>query len=221
MPFDSKGRFTRLHNWEEDRENGISIMSDRADEEDNNFADGLSETLVKDGRAPMTGNLKMGGFQIKNMANGTSENDATNLSQLNTARSEIMSELEKQSTKTNNEFVKLKDAETFTETGKDVIVNFCTPDFGAFISKNVDGTHKAESAGFVCCYAYVGWDGSAKLQVSKNNSTWTDAYIVHAQYYDNDQVGGGGNVVVGKGDYYRFTGAGRQWLKFCPMKGAK
>lgn len=129
MPFDSEGRFTRLHNWEEDRENGISIMSDRADEEDNNFADGLSETLVKDGRAPMTGNLKMGGFQIKNMANGTAENDATNLSQLNTARSEIMSELEKQSTKINDEFVKLKDAETFTQVGiKKISDNNC-PDF--------------------------------------------------------------------------------------------
>jgi hypothetical protein len=221
MPFDSEGRFTRLHNWEEDRENGISIMSDRADEEDNNFANGLSETLVKDGRAAMTGNLKMGGFQIKNMANGTSESDAIVLSQLNEVRDNLTQEIESQSTKTNDEFVKLKNAETFTETGKDNIVNFCTPDFSAFISKDVNKVHQAETAGFVCCYAYVKWDGSAKLQVSKNNTTWTDAYTVHAQYYDNDQVGGGGNVIVGKGDYYRFTGAGLQWLKFCPMKGAK
>lgn len=149
MPFDSEGRFTRLHNWEEDRENGISIMSDRADEEDNNFADGLSETLVKDGRAPMTGNLKMSGFQIKNMANGTSENDATNLSQLNTARSEIMSELENQSTKTNDEFVKLKNAETFTETGKINIISFGMPNYKALVSKSPNTEYTADTNGYI------------------------------------------------------------------------
>lgn len=82
MPFDSNGYFTRLHNWEDDRQNDIDIVSDRHDEEDDNFADGLSECLLKDGRATMSGNLKMGNFQIKGLAKGAADTDAVNREQL-------------------------------------------------------------------------------------------------------------------------------------------
>lgn len=82
MPFDSAGNFLRLHNWEEDRQNEVNIMSDRQDTEDDNFADGLSQCFLRSGRIPMTGDLKMGYFQIKNLANGTATNDAVNKSQL-------------------------------------------------------------------------------------------------------------------------------------------
>ena len=82
MPFDSEGNFTRKHNWEQDRTNDIEIVSDRHDEEDDNFAAGLSACLVKDGRATMTGDLKMGGYQIKNVANGTVSTDAVNKGQM-------------------------------------------------------------------------------------------------------------------------------------------
>ncbi len=85
MPFDSNGLFTRLHSWEDDRKNDIDIVSDRHDEEDDNFADGLSECFLKDGRSPMKGELKMGGFQIRNLANGTMSTDAVNKSQLENA----------------------------------------------------------------------------------------------------------------------------------------
>lgn len=85
MPFDSNGLFTRLHSWEDDRKNEIDIVSDRHDEEDDNFADALSECFLKDGRTPMKGELKMGGFQIRNMAAGTVETDAVNKQQLNAA----------------------------------------------------------------------------------------------------------------------------------------
>lgn len=83
MPFDSEGNFTRMHNWEEDRQNDIDIMSDRMDEEDDNFAKGFNDTMLRDGRATMTGNLKMGNFQVKNMAKGTVSTDAVNRAQLN------------------------------------------------------------------------------------------------------------------------------------------
>lgn len=43
---------------------------------------GLSNVLVRDGRAPMTGPLAMGGFKITNLLNGTSALDAVNKSQL-------------------------------------------------------------------------------------------------------------------------------------------
>lgn len=85
MPYDSNGLFTRMHSWEDDRKNEIDIVSDRHDEEDDNFADGLSECLLKDGRAPMQGELKMGGFKICNMGKGTAEKDAVNKEQLDAA----------------------------------------------------------------------------------------------------------------------------------------
>lgn len=85
MPFDSLGNFTRVHNWEDDRQNDIDIVSDRHDEEDDNFADGLNDCMLRDGRSAMTGDLKMNNFQIKNVANGTNPGDAVNKSQFDTA----------------------------------------------------------------------------------------------------------------------------------------
>ena len=95
MPFDSQGNFSRVHNWEQDRINGIKIVSDRHDAEDDNFASGFDLCLVRDGRAAMTGNLKMGDFQIKNVANGSSSTDAVNKSQLdaiNTAQTTALND---------------------------------------------------------------------------------------------------------------------------------
>ncbi len=85
MPFDSEGVFSRLHCWEDDRANDIDIVSDRHDEEDDNFADGLSQCLLKNGIVPMSGNLNMGSFQIKNLSAGQSGGDAVNRTQLDNA----------------------------------------------------------------------------------------------------------------------------------------
>ena len=82
MPFDSTGNFTRLHNWEEDRLNDVDIASDRHDEEDDNFAEGISACVCKDGRTTMTGDLNLGGYSVTNLANGTASTDAVNKSQL-------------------------------------------------------------------------------------------------------------------------------------------
>lgn len=82
MPFDSQGNFTRIHNWEDDRQNDIEIVSSRHDEEDDNFAAGLSQCMLRDGNAPMQNNLNMGNFQINHVANGTANTDAVNKSQL-------------------------------------------------------------------------------------------------------------------------------------------
>jgi hypothetical protein len=87
MPYDSQGRFYRVHNWEQDRINEIEIVSDRHDEEDDNFAEGLSSCLLKDGRAAMTGKLNMSNFKIQNVANATAAKDAVNKSQLDTVSS--------------------------------------------------------------------------------------------------------------------------------------
>ena len=82
MPFDTTGNFSRLHNWEDDRINDVDISSDRHDEEDDNFAEGLTACVCKDGRSTMSGNLNMGGYRISNLANATASADAVNKNQL-------------------------------------------------------------------------------------------------------------------------------------------
>ncbi len=82
MPFTNTGVFERLHNWEEDRINGIEIVTDHHDAEDDNFASGLSQTMLRDGRTPMSGQLNMGGFKITNIAPGVNASDAVTKSQL-------------------------------------------------------------------------------------------------------------------------------------------
>lgn len=82
MPFDSNGNFTRTQNWTSDYENGIEIVCDRHDDEDDNFANGFNECMLRDGRAPATGNLKMGNFRITGLADGQTSNDAINKGQL-------------------------------------------------------------------------------------------------------------------------------------------
>ena len=82
MPFDTTGNFSRLHNWEDDRINDVDISSDRHDEEDDNFAEGLTACVCKDGRSTMSGSLNMGGYRISNLANATASADAVNKNQL-------------------------------------------------------------------------------------------------------------------------------------------
>lgn len=96
MPFDSQGRFTRVHNWEDDRINDIDIVTDHHDEEDDNFAEGFNQCLLRDGRAALEGNMDAGGFQIKNLSNGSLANDAVNKSQLDGQISNLSSTLTEQ-----------------------------------------------------------------------------------------------------------------------------
>jgi hypothetical protein len=70
MPFDAGGNFTRVRNWKQDRDNGIRILADRHDEEDDNFAGGFNLAFLRTGTVPMTGNLTMGGNNIKNIKAG-------------------------------------------------------------------------------------------------------------------------------------------------------
>lgn len=85
MPFDTTGNFSRVHNWEDDRLNDIDIVSDRHDEEDDNFAEGLTNCVCKDGRSIMSGNLNLGGYRISNLANAAASSDAVNKNQMEQA----------------------------------------------------------------------------------------------------------------------------------------
>ncbi len=89
MPFNSEGNFTRVHNWEDDRVNGIEIVTDHHDEEDDNFAQGLNQTFLRDGRVPMENNLNMGGFKIQNCAPAVNNTDVVVKSQLTQNKTEL------------------------------------------------------------------------------------------------------------------------------------
>lgn len=85
MPFDSEGIFSRLHCWEDDRVNDIDIVTDHMDEEDDNFADGLSQCVLKNGNSKMEGDFNVGNFKIINVTGGNMPGDAVNRSQLDKA----------------------------------------------------------------------------------------------------------------------------------------
>lgn len=89
MPFDSNGNFTRTQNWTSDYENGIEIVCDRHDDEDDNFANGFNQTFCRDGRTVATGNFKMGNFKITGMADGQTSNDAVTKGQLDAINSAL------------------------------------------------------------------------------------------------------------------------------------
>ncbi len=89
MSYDSRGNFNRVHSWENDRLNNVEIASDRHDEEDDNFAQGLSMCVLRDGRAAMSGNLNLNNYRIQNVAGGTASSDAVNKAQLDAVNSTL------------------------------------------------------------------------------------------------------------------------------------
>lgn len=93
MPYDSSGHFTRIHNWENDRLNDIDIVTENHDEEDDNFAQGLSMAFLRDGRAPMEADFDAGNFKIKNMADGSNSHDAVTKSQLDTVKNTLSTDI--------------------------------------------------------------------------------------------------------------------------------
>ncbi|MGL4491056.1 MAG: hypothetical protein ACRCU5_16575, partial [Rhizobiaceae bacterium] len=76
MPFDGAKVFQRVHNWVTDAANSVKISAPRMDAEFENYKDGLSATLLRDGSAALTGDLAMGGFKLTNMGVATSGTDA-------------------------------------------------------------------------------------------------------------------------------------------------
>lgn len=89
MPFDGRGNFSRLHRWEDDRINGIEIVTDHMDEEHDNFAEGLSQCFLKNGLSTMQNDFDAGNFKVRNIANGTTDKDAVNKSQLDSTKTNL------------------------------------------------------------------------------------------------------------------------------------
>jgi hypothetical protein len=87
LGFNSSGIYSRQDGtrttWVDDATNGVKIEADLHDNHDNDLADALSQTILKDGRSIITGNISFSGKKIINLADGTpGSTDAANMSQL-------------------------------------------------------------------------------------------------------------------------------------------
>lgn len=70
MPFNGSGFYSRVHDWTDDRDNGIKIRADRMDQEFDDIASALNEVFFRSGLVPMSGDLTMGANDIKGIASG-------------------------------------------------------------------------------------------------------------------------------------------------------
>lgn len=84
MPW-TGGVFNRANGptgWQDDAAASIGIEADRHDTQDNDFRNGINNTLTKDGTNTPTANLNFGGFKITSLGNGTASGDAINYTQI-------------------------------------------------------------------------------------------------------------------------------------------
>ena len=82
MPFNGSGTFTRIYNWVMDKNQNVKITASRFDNEDDNFASGLSNCITKDGQTVITQDIPFNSKKITNLANGINIDHAINLGQL-------------------------------------------------------------------------------------------------------------------------------------------
>ena len=84
MPFDGSGNFSRVHDWTDDRDNGIKIQASRMDAEFDDMASAFNQVFFRNGLVAMSGALDMGDNDLDNIKSGTAAapsinfNDDTN-----------------------------------------------------------------------------------------------------------------------------------------------
>jgi hypothetical protein len=76
VAFDGAGTFLRLYSWVVDATNSVKIRADRHDDEDNNFAAGLSNCITKDGQTSVTQNIPFNSRRIISLADPIDPQDA-------------------------------------------------------------------------------------------------------------------------------------------------
>ncbi|UNZ49315.1 hypothetical protein [Agrobacterium tumefaciens] len=80
MPFDSNGNYTLPTSYFV--ENGDTVLPIQHNPPFEDVAQALSLAILRDGRSPMSGDLKMGGKKIINLADATATTDAVTKQQL-------------------------------------------------------------------------------------------------------------------------------------------
>jgi hypothetical protein len=78
MAFDGNGTFLRIMNWVQDAASAIKIKADRHDQQDDDFAAGLTNCITKDGQTQPTANLPMNGKKLVNLGDPTDDGDGAN-----------------------------------------------------------------------------------------------------------------------------------------------
>jgi microcystin-dependent protein len=78
MPFNGSGTFNPLITFIPN----TSASAEDQNSQDEDFAEGLSNCITRDGQGSATANISMGGFQIKNLQAGTENSDAVSVTQL-------------------------------------------------------------------------------------------------------------------------------------------
>ena len=76
MAFDGSGTFLRLYSWVQDAITGTKIRADRHDDEDNNFAAGLTNCITKDGQTTVTQNIPFNSKRITALQDPVDPQDA-------------------------------------------------------------------------------------------------------------------------------------------------
>lgn len=79
MPYNGSGTFYRNYNWVQDYGNGILIDPSRVDNDSNDFANGLTNCITRDGQGKPAANISWNNYQINFLANPTLSTDALNL----------------------------------------------------------------------------------------------------------------------------------------------
>ncbi len=82
MPRNGSGLMERIYSWVTNAAGDINIEPDLMDEDTDDIAAEITNSVAKDGQTTMTGNLKMGNNKVTGMANGTARTDATAIAQL-------------------------------------------------------------------------------------------------------------------------------------------
>lgn len=77
----SSGIFSRIHNWVNDANASIGIVASRHDEEADNFATGINESLHKGGQNTPTADIGWGGYKLTNLGAATTAAGAARLDQ--------------------------------------------------------------------------------------------------------------------------------------------
>lgn len=82
MPFNGSGTFTVVRDFTDDQANNINPQASRFDDNDSDFATGLSNCVTRDGQSPPTANIPFGGFRGTGLGDATARTDVAKVSQV-------------------------------------------------------------------------------------------------------------------------------------------
>lgn len=88
MPFDGNGNFVRTLGtgaWTTDKNNAVNIVASRHDTNDQDFADGLTLTLTRDGQGKPSADIDWNAKKITNLAAPVASADAATKAYVDTA----------------------------------------------------------------------------------------------------------------------------------------